>query len=1712
MSYSPRCLFSTLLLFGISARADVLVGYDFDDGTGVGSQAANISASNLIATDYATGAGLVSNVYTTFAPIDGLDAEGNAFGTVNSFSFGGPQSNFGFVDMNDSDNLASAISANDYMTFSVTPNLAHQLNLVSLSFRTYAKELNNAAERWALFSSVNGFTEGSEIATGQTTDILTWDGATNNIVVDLSESKFQNVDESIEFRLYVYGGNSSSNSATAFDKVVLNGTVENTLLVGYDFDVDAADPSAATVLASNVSASQLISPMDIEFVGTASDNTGVDAYGVELGESSSVGAVGIQVSDATRQTFELALESDDYLAFTVIPDSDSGLHLSGISFKATKKADTSVDEYALTDAAGNIIGSSAVISNVVGLTGAYDGVIIDLSDTEFEYIKDATEFRIYAWGRGTNKTANTLAAIDKLTVHGSSFTLGSDYYVSTSGNDSKAGTKAKPFATIQHAVSLAGPGSTIYIRGGDYYEQVDLSGIAGVPGMPITLTPYNGETVTFNGTSAISSDWTLDSGNVYKTTLTEDITQLFVDGQVMTLARFPNALVWSDEMWDARTQKQNNSGRYVEGEDIVGEAGVSFEGCVGLFNFGSYSTTAAIVSSHEAGSNDFTYSPTAGIYRTTDDYFLEGGVDGAERVMLDMAQEWAYDESTKTLYLWADDGQNPNGREIAGKVQSVSILGDASTQNIVLDGLDFFATTFQFSSSDGITIQNCDSTYYTASERALGSLGSADTAQVYGSEDDFCEDLVLYNNTFRYSEVIGLLCAYLKDPVIENNLFEDINYSCIENASVQTSQTYNLVHRRNTLINSGPYAGFRFGRFDDEEDDAHPFILEENYAASCSLHQEDGTSFYSASSGLEESVWRYNWGHSSKEKDYRFDGANDPLTGINANFYRNVAVSGTYKKVNDSGAAYKLKGDFHEIAHNLSVHPRGDFEVSISKGGNANSQTFNNIGDHLAGDDDDGDIPGTASNNFIGQREPRRTQDILRDPYGFDFRPRADAVELLDRGISVTMSSVYGDLDVNSDYNGDAPDLGAYEYGDTYYWIPGYRYAYASHPYPADERTDALITSDLMWRGGLNAVSYNVYLGDSEDQLTFMGNQENNIYSPESWTNDQSYFWRVDCVLEDGSIVPGEVWTFTINDHAGDPISSRVELLEDNSASVELQGFDPDGGTLSFTVTQQPSNGSLSGTAPDLVYTPDENFSGEDSLRFTVNDGDKWGIVIFDVVEVYDAPSFSSDTFSVGGGFAGETYSASIVGIVSNPDGSSLTFSKVSGPSWLSLDSDGNLSGTPSAAGLYSAEIEVSDDRGNSATATIEIRIVSDILVGYDFDADATDPSAATYVAPTLSADSIVSPMAIDYVTGFGDDSGTDGHGIAFGDSSILGAIGIQVIDATTGTFEKALAADDYISFTLTPELGTGLQLDTIAFKLALKSVDSVDEFALTDSVGNVIGSASAISYIAEDALGDYERVVVDLSGSDYEYITQATEFRIYAWGRGTTKTAATITSLDKLTVSGGSSFIAPIANWDLDDGNSSIAVDVSGNGFDGTISNAISVTGVDGTALDFDGSNTEIMLPAGAFESLDQEVTISFWAYGSDDLPKSHSIFHALDASGNPVLNIHLPWGNSNVYWDAGWDAGYDRIQKTATAAEFSGSWSHWVFVKNASAGTMEIYSNGSLFQSGTGKTKAMIGISTCTLGSQGGSYYYSGSIDDVLLFDVALTAEEIEDLYNSY
>ena len=207
------------------------------------------------------------------------------------------------------------------------------------------------------------------------------------------------------------------------------------------------------------------------------------------------------------------------------------------------------------------------------------------------------------------------------------------------------------------------------------------------------------------------------------------------------------------------------------------------------------------------------------------------------------------------------------------------------------------------------------------------------------------------------------------------------------------------------------------------------------------------------------------------------------------------------------------------------------------------------------------------------------------------------------------------------------------------------------------------------------------------------------------------------------------------------------------------------------------------------------------------------------------------------------------------------------------------------------------------------------------------------------------------------------------------------------------------------------------------------------------------------------------------------------------------------------------VLEWRLDDATGALVSDASGNGFDGTPSDASSVAGVVGGALEFNGSSSSVEFPVGAFASISDEITISMWVNGATTQPAKESVFRAVDSSGERVLNIHLPWNTSSVIWDAG--AGgtpYDRISKVATASEYKERWNHWVFSKNADDEEMKIYLNGVLWHSEVGLIQPIGAIASASLGSGGGSANYDGMIDEVKLFSVALSDLEVSELYESY
>lgn len=170
-----------------------------------------------------------------------------------------------------------------------------------------------------------------------------------------------------------------------------------------------------------------------------------------------------------------------------------------------------------------------------------------------------------------------------------------------------------------------------------------------------------------------------------------------------------------------------------------------------------------------------------------------------------------------------------------------------------------------------------------------------------------------------------------------------------------------------------------------------------------------------------------------------------------------------------------------------------------------------------------------------------------------------------------------------------------------------------------------------------------------------------------------------------------------------------VSTKEDTAVPIVLQASDGDAGdVLKFTIVTAPQNGTLSGTAPNLTYTPAADFNGSDSFTFKVNDGkvdSNIATVSITITAVNDAPKASDGAIDATAGVpASGTVKATDV------EKSPLKFALVSGPGKGSVQINpdtGAFTYTPNASssGDDSFTFKANDGELDSNIATVKIKI-----------------------------------------------------------------------------------------------------------------------------------------------------------------------------------------------------------------------------------------------------------------------------------------------------------------------------------------------------------------------------------------------------------------------
>jgi len=221
--------------------------------------------------------------------------------------------------------------------------------------------------------------------------------------------------------------------------------------------------------------------------------------------------------------------------------------------------------------------------------------------------------------------------------------------------------------------------------------------------------------------------------------------------------------------------------------------------------------------------------------------------------------------------------------------------------------------------------------------------------------------------------------------------------------------------------------------------------------------------------------------------------------------------------------------------------------------------------------------------------------------------------------------------------------------------------------------------------------------------------------------------------------------TVTIN-VVGQPTANAqsVTTAQGTAAAITLTGTDPNTPplTLTYTVTTSPAHGTLSGTAPDLTYTPTSGYIGSDSLQFKVNNGTLDSNVATVLITVVGQPTADAQSITTA-----QSTAASIIltGTDPNTPPLTLTYTVTANPAHGTLSGTApDLTYTPTASYFGSDSFQFTDGNGvvTSIPATVSITVVGQPTANAQSVTTAQDTAASITLT---GSDPNTPPLALTY-------------------------------------------------------------------------------------------------------------------------------------------------------------------------------------------------------------------------------------------------------------------------------------------------------------------------------------------------------------------------------
>jgi hypothetical protein len=602
-------------------------------------------------------------------------------------------------------------------------------------------------------------------------------------------------------------------------------------------------------------------------------------------------------------------------------------------------------------------------------------------------------------------------------------------YVSPHGKAS-APTASSP-APVQTAVDALEPGDTCVFLEGTYRQSVEIN-VSGTPEKPIQIVGRGD--VLFDGTDPISSPWTRH-GAFYRIPLPGPaVEQVFENAIPLTQARWPNARffdTWIRSKWA-------NSGEGSKKDlmicDALAETGIDWTGAMAVLNVGhQYKTWTRTVLTHEKGARQFTYDLSERLGDGKDDgrtwwddrFYLTGTIKA-----LDAPGEWFHDADAGYLYLIPHGNAAPRPGSIAVKRRDYGILGKG-VRHLHLSGFRFHGCTVRFDDADSVTIEGCR-IRFPAFTTEIGETLPAGQRRETPRTGISGKDNTIRGILVAYASGIGI-AASGRNNRIEDCIVHDvawsgtINFPAIALNSDGGDSGMGSTVTRCEVFNAGNIGILYRGPSN---------VIQWNHVHHTGLACRDIAAIHTGSPNTRGSIAHHNWVHHSMGKAIRGD---DQTRGLTV--HHNLVWAC------DEGII--VKGDDNMVYHNsiLGIDGHGALMIptrqepekwwtrhEILPIQNLHSRFFNNYSEAVVYRYDP--IPQNVgiTHNFVSDSEGKSPETTLVEinPMAletgeFDPRPRPNAF-LVDAGAIVE--------GLTDDYNGAAPDAGAYEHGEPM-WRPG---------------------------------------------------------------------------------------------------------------------------------------------------------------------------------------------------------------------------------------------------------------------------------------------------------------------------------------------------------------------------------------------------------------------------------------------------------------------------------------------------------------------------------------------------------------------------------------------------------------------------------------------------------------------------------------------------